>query len=359
MARHRRPQPHPFSRPARGPRRPTAKVRVPDIGTATSEWDLWSTTARVVVTDQEVLAEAVRLAKELCADVGMACSRFRTDSEIIRLRPELADGCEVSDTLAGIVRGALAAAQETAGTVDPTVGNMLLTLGYDRDFRLVAAADRSANAAPTRSPDEPPFPTAGTLGIRTEHRISGWTRIRLEGNRLTVPDGVLLDLGAIGKALAADWAAAKISSTLGCGTMVSLGGDLATAGLAPAPGWTVLVQDLPSDPAPTVRLEPGYALATSSTQKRRWTHVGNPVHHIIDPRTGLPAEAIWRTVTVAAISCAEANAVSTSCIVRGHAALPWLRKTGHPARLVDNQGRILTLGGWPEDRQGFSHECRF
>lgn len=322
------------------------------MGTAISEWDLWSTTARVVVTDQEVLADAVRLAKEVCADVEMACSRFRTDSEIIRLRAQLVDGWEVSDTLAGIVRGALTAAQETAGTMDPTVGNMLLTLGYDRDFSLVAAADRSADRVRTGSPDEPAFPTAGTFGIRTEHRIPGWTRIRLEGNRLTVPDCVLLDLGAVGKALAADWAAAKISSTLGCGTMVSLGGDLATAGPAPTAGWTVLVQDLPADPPSTVRLEPGYALATSSTQKRRWTHQGNPVHHIIDPRTGLAAETIWRTVTVAATTCAEANAVSTSCIVRGHAALPWLRKIGHPARLVDNQGRVLTLGGWPEERQG-------
>ncbi len=78
------------------------------MGTATSKWDLWSTTARVVVTDQEVLAEAVRLAKEVRADVEMACSQFRTDSEIFRLRAQLADGCEVSDTLAGIVRSALA-----------------------------------------------------------------------------------------------------------------------------------------------------------------------------------------------------------------------------------------------------------
>jgi len=72
------------------------------------------------------------------------------------------------------------------------------------------------------------------------------------------------------------------------------------------------------------------------------------VHHVLDPRTGQPAAAHWRTVSVAAGSCVEANTISTACIVRGHAARDWLVQLGHPARLVDRDGRVHLLGGWPE-----------
>jgi thiamine biosynthesis lipoprotein len=115
--------------------------------------------------------------------------------------------------------------------------------------------------------------------------------------------------------------------------------------------WQILVQDLPADPAQHISLASGYALATSSTQKRRWTHRGTDVHHILDPRFGLPAEPVWRSVTVAAPTCLEANAYSTAAIVRGHAAVDWFRAENIVARLVDRRGRIVTTGGWPTDNQ--------
>jgi thiamine biosynthesis lipoprotein len=73
------------------------------------------------------------------------------------------------------------------------------------------------------------------------------------------------------------------------------------------------------------------------------------LHHILDPRTGRPAEPVWRTVTVAAPSCFEANTASTAAIVRGDRALPWLRELGVAARLVDRAGRVTVLGGWPSE----------
>lgn len=303
--------------------------------TAARRWGLWSTEARVIVTEPWMLDLAVALTKGVCHEVEMACSRFRDDSEIMLLRGQLGNGREVSDTLAAIVRGALAAAERTDGDVDPTMGNVLLGLGYDRDFSFL------------RMP--------GHLGPESRGSVlvakvaPAWTQIELTGNRLIVPPGILLDLGALGKALAADWAAHRITATLGCGSMVSLGGDLATAGDAPPEGWVVLVRDLPADPSVCVRLNPGYALATSSTQRRRWTHAGRQVHHIIDPHTGLPAESVWRTVTVAAPSCADANTITTACMVRGHRAPSWVRELGVPARMVDIVGRVSTFGGWPPD----------
>ncbi|QYF74270.1 FAD:protein FMN transferase [Cryobacterium sp. PAMC25264] len=171
----------------------------------------------------------------------------------------------------------------------------------------------------------------------------------LVGNRLRVPAHLALDLGATAKAVAADWTATVISAALGCGVLLSLGGDIATAGPAPAGGWQVRVQDTPADPAATITLVPGMALATSSTQHRRWTMAGQAQHHILNPRTGRPAEPVWRSVTVAASSCHRANTLSTAAIVRGTAALPWLRQLGAAARLVDVNGSVTVLGGWPAD----------
>ena len=171
--------------------------------------------------------------------------------------------------------------------------------------------------------------------------------LSLRDGTVTVPDGVQLDLGATAKALAADQCARLVSDTLGCGVLISLGGDIATAGPGPAGGWQLLVQDGPDEPSSQVSLPPGGALATSSTQQRRWAHAGREVHHVLDPRTGQPAEAYWRTVSIAAGSCVDANTISTACIVRGPAAPGWLAQLGHPARLVYRDGRVHTLGGWP------------
>jgi len=76
---------------------------------------------------------------------------------------------------------------------------------------------------------------------------------------------------------------------------------------------------------------------------------GRRNHHILDPRTGNPAEPVWRTVTIAAESCLDANTVSTACVVRGYTAPQWLEQIGLPARLVDRDRQVRTLGGWPTD----------
>jgi thiamine biosynthesis lipoprotein len=89
-------------------------------------------------------------------------------------------------------------------------------------------------------------------------------------------------------------------------------------------------------------LPAGAALATSSTVGRTW---GPDLHHILNPRTGRPAAAIWRTVSVAASSCLRANALSTAAIVRGRGAYDLLSDV--PSRLVTPSLDVLRLGGWP------------
>ena len=173
-----------------------------------------------------------------------------------------------------------------------------------------------------------------------------------------MPAGIQLDLGATAKAFAADKAAAEIAARLGCGVLVSLGGDVAVAGPPPPGGWVVRVQDRPgrpedevTGPTSTVAIAAG-GLATSSTSARRWVRGDRVLHHVLNPRTGLPAASPWRTVSVTAATCVDANTASTASIVRGSAAPGWLRRLGLPARLVGEDGSVVTVAGWPASAEG-------
>jgi thiamine biosynthesis lipoprotein len=132
---------------------------------------------------------------------------------------------------------------------------------------------------------------------------------------------------------------------------VSLGGDSAVAG-APDGGWCIRLSDdhsAPLDaPGPCVSIETG-GLATSSTAVRRWRTDSGEAHHLLDPRTGLPADSPWRTVSVAAPSCVDANVASTAAIVLGESAPRWLAERGLPARLVATDGGAVHVFGWPSD----------
>jgi thiamine biosynthesis lipoprotein len=243
----------------------------------------------------------------------------------------------VSPLLAEAVAVALRAARLTDGDVDPTVGAAMNAVGYDRDFTLVHGTGPAVR-----------------LTVRT---IPGWRQVEFDeqARLLRVPPGVRLDLGATAKAWAADRSAARIAAALGCGALVSLGGDIAVSGQTPAGGWRIRVQDIsgrpedpPAGPSTVVAIHGG-GLATSSTAARRWRRGGDVLHHILDPRTGLPAAPVWRTVSVAAASCTDANIASTAAIIRGRAAPAWLTGLGLPARLVDEAGRVRTVGGWPAE----------
>jgi thiamine biosynthesis lipoprotein len=317
--------------------------------TAFEAWTALGMLVQLVVTSPGQLAPARGLLEADLLALDLACSRFRADSELVAVG-NVARGASdpvtvsVSPLLAEAVAVALRAAQLTDGDIDLTVGGALSALGYDRDFSELTAPGQS--------------PAAGkdTGGV-TVRVIPGWRSVRVNvgTGRLTVPAGVRLDLGATVKAWAADRAAARIAEVLGCGALVSLGGDTAVAGEPPAGGWRIRVQDrtaLPGDPADgpsqVVMIRDG-GLATSSTAARRWRRGGDVLHHILDPRTGRPAAPVWRTVSVAAATCADANTAATAAIIRGRQALPWLAGLRLPARLVAQEGTIHTLNAWPED----------
>jgi FAD:protein FMN transferase len=309
------------------------------IGTRT--FPALGTFASLLVTDGRSLELAFGLlAGELLA-VDLACSRFRPDSELWRVNHACGQPVGISPLLTQALATALTAAWITDGDVDPTCGQSLARLGYDRDFAQARQDTADLGA--------PPAPAAG------------WQTVELDQERHTVrvPDSVMLDLGATAKALAADRAAARISAAVGCGVLVNLGGDIRVAGEAPVGGWRVGILDDLAYAASSAHAEPSQAvvihdggLATSSTHARAWQRGRARLHHIIAPSTGLPADSCWRTVSVAAATCVDANTASTAAILRGDRAPQWLEGLRLPARLARGNGTAVTVGGWPAGPAG-------
>jgi thiamine biosynthesis lipoprotein len=300
---------------------------------ASASWPALGSTAGVLVTDAEAMGSARALLEDELAAIDRACSRFRRDSELSRVNAAAGLPVAASELFLEAVEVAIRAAQLTDGDVDPTVGLAMRAIGYDRDFEAVLR-DGHGSASPA--------PVAGWENVQVDRRAGTVRAAR----------GVELDLGATAKALAADLAARRINEALGCGVLVNLGGDVSVAGQAPAGGWRVRVTDdhrggRDAD-GQTVSIDSG-GLATSSTTVRQWTAGGQRRHHIVDPRSGVSAPVVWRTASVAAGSCVDANIASTAAIVRGARAPAWLRDLGLPSRLVRADGEVVPLGGWPEE----------
>ncbi|HWF57099.1 MAG TPA: FAD:protein FMN transferase [Candidatus Dormibacteraeota bacterium] len=296
------------------------------------EWRALGTTVVVAVSDDHAL-EAARdaVAAEVDA-LDRACSRFRADSDLVHLNAAGGLPVVVSPLLAEAIRVALRAARLTDGDVDPTVGGSMAAIGYDADFATLAREGG---------------------GPEVRYRPAGdWTAVVITESPalVTMPAGTVLDLGATAKALGADRAAAAAQAATGAGVLVSLGGDIAIAGPPPEQGWPIHVTDdhtaSPDAPGQSIALHSG-GLATSSSTVRHWRRGGLPVHHIVDPRTGIPAQSPYRTISVAAATCVDANTASTAALVRGGRAAVWLESSGLPARLVTHDGVVLHLNHWP------------
>ncbi len=298
------------------------------------------TTAELVVTDGGAVMEASRLLHQELARIDRVANRFRSDSELSRLNASAGAATEVSTDLLEAIDVALEIAAATDGLVDPTVGHVMDRLGYDRDF---------ADVSPGVEGDLPPA-----------RAVPGWQSVAVDRDRRMVRlvHGSALDLGATAKALAADRAATIVHGRLGCGALVSLGGDAAVAGTAPPGGFAIGIADMCTSPtaAEAVGISSG-GLASSGVGVRRWRLGAHQVHHIVDPATGLSAQPCWRTVSVTAASCVQANAASTAAIVLGARAVGWLEGLGLPARLVRLDGTTAYTSGWPVPDTGRLHQA--
>jgi thiamine biosynthesis lipoprotein len=249
------------------------------------EWALWSTTVRVVTADPHALPSARRLVDAELAHVELAAGPGRPNAELARLPS--GRRARVSATLAAILGAALRAAEETDGAIDPTNRRTLRTVGSNQLWRGIEL-------------DE---------GAQT----------------VLVPRGVELDLGTIARAWAADRCAAVVADVVDVGLLVSLGGDIATAGPAGGGAWEVIVTGPGDDRASIVAVPTGLAVATATAS------VGIPV----------------RAATVVAADCVTAATWSAAALTDHHRLADW----GLPARLVAADGTLRYLGGWPEDAE--------
>ncbi|MFC9786386.1 FAD:protein FMN transferase [Rhodococcus sp. NPDC127528] len=255
---------------------------------ASKSRSLWGVRAAVVVTEPDLLDSAWHLVRGHLAVADVAVSDTREDSEIRALNQSDGRPFSASAALVQQVRRALAAAELTDGLVDPTAGSA---------------------------------------------RPRAWRSVVVHDHLITVPTGITLNLDATSRAATADQCAEAVSTLLGCGVLVSLGGDVATAGPDPSDGWQIKVEDLPGDPSCQVSIPSGSGLATASTV--------TPLHP--DP-TDPP---YWRTASVVAGSACTAAAVSRAAVWAGASGADWLETLGLPARMVDREFRVRLLGGWP------------
>ena len=227
-------------------------------------------------------------------------SRFRSGSDVTSLNRCAGAWVPVAPETLDLLDHAVVAAAATEGRYDPTVGNAVVAHGYDRTFTQVAEH----------------------AGLVEPHPVvdGSWPMIEIDraGGRACVPEGTTFDPGGIGKGLAADLVVAELGAEAD-GLLVNLGGDLRMVGTAPDPvGWVVSVEDPFGAVDELGRLAvPHGGVATSSSEKRRWQTAAGPAHHLIDPRTGRPADTGVAAVTVVAAEAWWAEVQATSLFLAG------------------------------------------
>ena len=298
-------------------------------------WRALGTNAHLFVLDGD-LAKARASVERLLADVDMAYSRFRSDSELMRLQASPTRSGPVSPLLWLAVTTALDVAHETDGAVDPTIGTAMRIIGYDDDFSRVVrqrhsdpgdagAGPRLAVGPPGRADENGPDPGGRRARSRLERQGA-----RVRPGR----DGC--SCGRPGR-----WRPGQPRRGYR-ERPVAL--RRAAGGSSPArTARRPRMRRARSSPSSPVRM------ATSSTTVRRWSAGdGTYLHHLVDPWTGAPVDGPWRTVTVAAETCVAANAWATAAIVLGDRGLAMAEERGLAARAVAQDGRIVRVGGWPE-----------
>jgi thiamine biosynthesis lipoprotein len=258
-------------------------------------------------------------------------SRFRADSELGVLNRASAGAARaVSPRLALALRRARDAYALTGGRFDPTVLNALVALGYDRTFSAIGASRRMA---PRRAVAVPGF-DAVTLLDDADDQL-----------RVVRPADVTIDLGGIGKGLAADVVVEGLMARGATSVCVSMGGDIRVAGPGPDADatWLVPVHD-PRTGATRLQFPlVDEAIAQSTTVLRRWTAGdGATVHHIVDPATGAPADRGLESVVVTAPLAWQADVLAKSALIAGRdAGLALLARTGVDGWLFAADGEVV------------------
>jgi len=299
------------------------------MGTEVDVW-LWS-------SHEQRAQNALQAVERFFAKSESRLSRFRRDSELSRLNRSAGQPFDASPQLYNLVEQALFWRDRTGGIFDPAILPALVAHGYDRSFTLMAA-ERA-----------PVAPAVAHPAHRSTTPIDSTAIILGPGRQIYLPPSMALDLGGIAKGWTAQQAVYRLGMW-GPG-MVDAGGDIACTGRPPGEPWVVSVADPLDDAQDLAFLDlTGAAVATSSRARRQWMYDGASVHHLIDPRTGAPAQTNVLSATVVAPRLPDAEIHAKTVLIlgetQGTAYLSALPKVS--ALLVMENGRRLMLGGFEE-----------
>jgi thiamine biosynthesis lipoprotein len=269
--------------------------------------------------DEWAVAEIERL--EQC------WSRFRRESELAQLNARAGEWVDASSAMLLALTCAVDLHRSMRGLFDPTILDALERAGYDRSFEAVPRTDDRDRAA------DAPCAAPGFAEVE----------IDTDAARVRAPRGVRIDLGGLGKGLAADLVTRGLVDRGARSALVSLGGGIRARGDAPEGAWKIPVED-PLDATRVTFVHPlaDAALVSSTRRIRSWSRGGVELHHIIDPRTGGSA----RTEVVAVVATAPdawwAEGVAKAILIAGvERGVPFARATGVRAWLFLENGRMI------------------
>ena len=265
-------------------------------------------------------------------------SRFRPTSELSALNSSKGPH-SCSTLLWAAVERAATAWHETGGLFDATVLDTLVTLGYSDTFRSVAPSGPAVRAVP----------------------VPGFGQVTLDAasSTVVVPAGIALDLGGLGKGLTADLLVAGLLERGATSVMISAGGDIRVGGPGPDDddAWMTEIEH-PIDASTLLRFPlVDEALVQSTTRLRRWERGGVQLHHLIDPRTGWPAETGLTAVVVTGPQAWRAEVMAKAALIAGEReGLALLARVGHDGWLIRDDATVVATadvaGDLPSAQEG-------
>jgi thiamine biosynthesis lipoprotein len=263
-------------------------------------------------------------------DIERRFSRFSPDSELSRMNEAAGAPVSISSEMASVLASARRLHRATNGIFNPCVLQALEAAGYDRSFERVAPFGRAADA---------PLRQARSFTETTLHAAR---------RSFEAPAGVRIDLGGIGKGYAVDMASRLLD--LVPTFIIDAGGDIFAKGGGPDGGGWLASVAAPSDvnvDLTLVRLR-DQAIATSSVATRAWVRGSRRFHHIIDPRTGAPAETDVVSASVIARRAVEADVFAKTAVILGSfEGIEFLAGRGVDGYLVLDDGTSVETPGWP------------
>lgn len=312
------------------------------------------TVMNLTVYGENAAAALESAEKELHTLDEAVLSRTAEGSELYALNTSNGETveCGADDILPALIETALTISDATEGAFDPTLAPVLDAWGFTKDERHVPSADEL----------EELLGHTGCGKVALEKTADGWT--------VTLLDGAQLDLGGIAKGYAADLLRAQLEKEGVTSATLDLGGDVFVMGRkTDGSDWRIAVKD-PADTESYLGVVSAADkfIVTSGVYERYFEENGVRYHHILDPKTGCPAESGLVSVTVLCENGAWADALSTACFVLGPDGALALRDdladqgTNFELILVTDDGRVLYTDGLadaftPNDESGYTYEA--